>query len=211
MTTPRTRRTLPVIACLIASACARVSVDQPERPGQDLAVLLPDSHDGTVGRATVSNAYGATELSDARAATRISPGQAPTPVETLPEADVQRRFGDALAALPPAPQAFTLNFLFNSEDLTPASSALLADTLQAVKRRPVPDILVVGHTDTTGPPSLNFQLALRRAQTVRALLLAAGLDAGAVDVASHGEAQPLVLTPDETNEPRNRRVVITVR
>jgi outer membrane protein OmpA-like peptidoglycan-associated protein len=124
---------------------------------------------------------------------------------------VQRRFGDALAALPPAPQAFTLHFLFNSEDLTPASSALLADTLQAVKQRPVPDVLVVGHTDTTGPPSLNFQLALRRAQTVRELLLAAGLDAGAVDVASHGEAQPLVLTPDETNEPRNRRVVITVR
>jgi outer membrane protein OmpA-like peptidoglycan-associated protein len=104
-----------------------------------------------------------------------------------------------------------LYFLFDSENLTPASSALLADTLQAVKQRPVPDVMVVGHTDTTGPPALNFQLALRRAQTVRELLLAAGLDDGAVDVASHGEAQPLVLTPDETNEPRNRRVVITVR
>jgi outer membrane protein OmpA-like peptidoglycan-associated protein len=58
---------------------------------------------------------------------------------------------------------------------------------------------------------LNFPLALRRAQTVRALLVAAGLDAGDVAVVSHGEAQPFVPTPDGIYEPRNRRVVITVR
>jgi outer membrane protein OmpA-like peptidoglycan-associated protein len=32
-----------------------------------------------------------------------------------------------------------------------------------------------------------------------------------IEVASHGEADLLVHTPDETPEPRNRRVDITVR
>jgi outer membrane protein OmpA-like peptidoglycan-associated protein len=43
------------------------------------------------------------------------------------------------------------------------------------------------------------------------LLVAAGLDPSLVDVTSHGEADPLVPTPDERLEPRNRRVEITVR
>jgi len=200
------------LTCALASGCVRVArvAGEPERPPHDLAVLLPDP-DGTVGRATVSNASGATELSEARAATRISPNQAPSPATVMSEADVQREFGDALASLPPAPQTFTLYFQFESEDLTPDSKALVTATLQAVKGRPVPDVLVVGHTDTTGPATLNFQLALRRAQTVRALLMTAGLDDSAIVVASHGESQPLVPTPDDTYEPRNRRVLITVR
>jgi outer membrane protein OmpA-like peptidoglycan-associated protein len=199
------------IACMLISGCARVSVEQPRQPGQDLAVLLPDSGNGAVGRAVVSNAAGAVDLTEARAATRVSRDRAPSLVAVLSEAEVQREFGDALASLPPAPETFALYFQFESEELAPTSRALLAETLQAVKQRPVPDVLVVGHTDTMGPPASNFQLALRRAQAVRTLLVDAGLDDSAVAVSSHGEAQPLVPTPDETNEPRNRRVVITVR
>ena len=215
MTPPRARFAVLALACALAAGCARaVTLETPERrpqgPPQDLAALLPDP-DGTVGRATVSNAIGATELTEARAATRVSRNEAPSAAIILSDIDVQREFGDALASLPPAPQTFTLYFQFESEDLTPESKALLGKTLQAVKQRPVPDVLVVGHTDTTGPPVPNFQLALRRAQTVRALLLAAGLDDSAVAVASHGESQPLVPTPDDTYEPRNRRVLITVR
>jgi outer membrane protein OmpA-like peptidoglycan-associated protein len=39
----------------------------------------------------------------------------------------------------------------------------------------------------------------------------AGLDASTVEVTSHGETDLLVKTPDETPEPRNRRVEIAVR
>ena len=201
------------VICALASGCtrmARVAVDDPQRPPQDLAVILPDS-DGSVGRATVSNASGATDLTEARAAARISRNQAPSAAIVMTEAEVEREFGKALASLPPAPQSFTLHFQFESETLTPESKALVTATLRAVKERPVPDVLVVGHTDTTGPAAVNFQLALRRAQAVRTLLVAAGLDETAIVVVSHGEAQPLIPTPDNTYEPRNRRVLITVR
>lgn len=201
------------LVCVLVSGCtrmARMAVDDPQRPPQDLAVILPDS-DGSVGRATVSNESGTTDLTEARAATRISRNQAPSAAAVLTEAEVEREFGDALASLPPAPQSFTLHFQFESENLTPESKALVTATLRAVKERPVPDVLVVGHTDTTGPAALNFQLALRRAQAVRTLLVAAGLDETAIVVVSHGEAQLLIPTPDNTYEPRNRRVLITVR
>ena len=39
----------------------------------------------------------------------------------------------------------------------------------------------------------------------------AGLDASTMDVTSLGEADLLIKTPDETPEPRNRRVEIAVR
>jgi peptidoglycan-associated lipoprotein len=204
------RLLLLVCCCGAVVACAKLAREEPQRPRQDLVALLPDA-DGTVGHARVSNPAGTVDLAETRAATRISPDHAPTPVVILSEADVQREFGDALASLPPAPQTFTLYFQFESEDLTAESRAVLGNTLQAVKARPVPDVLVVGHTDTTGAPAPNFQLALRRANAVRTLLLDAGLPDDAIAVASHGESQPLVPTRDDTYEPRNRRVLITVR
>jgi outer membrane protein OmpA-like peptidoglycan-associated protein len=174
-------------------------------------VLLPDSGDGAVGRAVVSTTAGATELTEAREATRVLPNQVPSATSVLTEAEVQRLFGDALASLPAAPQTFTLYFQFESEELTAESRSVLTKTLQAVKLRPVPDVLVVGHTDTTGTPASNFELALRRANAVRGMLVGAGLESGTVAVASHGEAQPLVRTSDGIYEPRNRRVHVTVR
>jgi outer membrane protein OmpA-like peptidoglycan-associated protein len=47
--------------------------------------------------------------------------------------------------------------------------------------------------------------------SIRNLLTEAGLDASTIDVTSLGEADLLIKTPDETPEPRNRRVEIAVR
>ena len=54
-------------------------------------------------------------------------------------------------------------------------------------------------------------LGLIRANTVRGLLVQVGLDPSTIEVRSHGESDLLVKTPDETPEPRNRRVEISVR
>jgi outer membrane protein OmpA-like peptidoglycan-associated protein len=175
------------------------------------AVLLPDAESGTVGRAAVSNPSGTTELAAARASTTASANQPPGPVIIMSEADVQRLFGDALAALPPAPRSFTLFFQFDSDELTAESRALLPEILEMVKSRPAPDVVVVGHTDTTGSAESNFGLGLKRANTVRNLLIDSGLGAPFVSAATVGEADLLVGTPDEVAEPRNRRVEIVVR
>jgi outer membrane protein OmpA-like peptidoglycan-associated protein len=43
------------------------------------------------------------------------------------------------------------------------------------------------------------------------MLIQAGLDPSTVEIISHGETDLLVKTADETPEPRNRRVEISVR
>src|SRR5207247_10174059 len=130
---------------------------------------------------------------------------------TLSGPDVTRLCGDALSALPPVPRHFTLYFLFESDELTDESRALVPEIQNLVKERAFAEVVVVGHTDTMGTPQANYELALKRATTVRDLLVAAGFDVSTIDVTSHGEADLMVATPDEAPETRNRRVEVAVR
>ena len=54
----------------------------------------------------------------------------------MSEPDVTRLFGDALSALPPVPRHFTLYFLFESDELTDESRALLPEILSYDPTRP---------------------------------------------------------------------------
>jgi outer membrane protein OmpA-like peptidoglycan-associated protein len=104
-----------------------------------------------------------------------------------------------------------LHFQFQSDALTEESTALLPEILRAVKGLSVPEVVIIGHTDTMGEPRANLALGLKRAISVRDRLVEAGLAPSTIEVTSHGEADLLVKTPDNTPEPRNRRVEITVR
>ena len=176
-----------------------------------LIALLPDPETHNTGRARVFNEFGGTDLLSARSATRVTAGAAPPPPTTISEAEVTRLFGEALAALPPPPRHFTLQFRFESDALTEQSTALIPAILAAVKALTVPEVVVVGHTDTMGDAKSNVALGLKRAATVRGILAGAGLPASTVDIVSHGEADLLVKTRNNVPEPRNRRVEITVR
>ena len=201
---------LVAVAAGLQVACGPFRARTPQPKGQATVVLLPEA-DGTVGRATVSNLSGNVELATARASTRVVPGVAPEVVKEMSEADVMKTYGTAIAALPPAPAHFTLYFQFDSEELTTESGKLVAQVQQSVKTYPAPQVAVVGHTDTTGAATANIGLGLRRAEVARTRLIEAGVDRSAIVVTSHGEATPLVPTADNVNEPKNRRVDITVR
>ena len=207
----RSSARLLTIAVVLTAACGSKPVTQPARPSRALIVLLPDPETGKTGRAVVFNELGSADLDAPRAATRATANSAPGPVSTLSEADVKGVFRGVLAALPPAPQHFTLHFRFESDTLTAESSALVPEILKAVKGLQVPEVVVVGHTDTMGDSKANLALGLKRATTVSGILIKAGLAASTIEITSHGEADLLVKTPNNTPEPRNRRVEITVR
>ena len=204
-----------VVALLVVAAAAcgphRPATPPPPRPASELIVLVPDPESGALGRAVVTSSGTTVTLSGEREGTQVTAGQPPTTPATIDEGRLQQVFGDALSALPPPPRSFNLYFQFDSDELTDAARALLPEILRLVKERPVPDVVAIGHTDTTGSSQSNFQLGLRRAARVRDLLVAAGLDASLITVTSAGEAEPLVKTPDETREPRNRRVEVAIR
>jgi len=213
MSNARRLAALVTIAGAFAAACGARRIPPPAPPPSTptTIVLLPDPDTGTTGRVRVFNDYGSVDLSNPREVTRSNGAAKPAVATTLSEAEVMRLFGDALAALPPAPRHFTLYYKFESDELTDESRALVPEVLSAVKALAVPEVVVIGHTDTMGEARANVALGLRRANSVRNLLVEAGLPESTVEVASHGEADLLIKTPDNTPEPRNRRVEITVR
>jgi outer membrane protein OmpA-like peptidoglycan-associated protein len=180
-------------------------------PAPALIALLPDPETHVTGRIHVYNEFGSIDLSSPRASLRTTASAAPGSPTTLTDEEVSRFFGEAMAGLPPAPRHFTLQFKFESDTLTDESAALIPAILEAVKALSVPEVVITGHTDTMGEKKSNVALGLKRAIAVRGILVNAGLSAATVDVTSHGEADLLVKTRDNTAEPRNRRVEITVR
>lgn len=202
---------LTAFAAALTAACGPKQIAGPSRPGAATVVLLPDAPGGSVGRASVSNAAGSTTLGAAREATTVTANEAPGAPRIMRDGDVSRLFGEALSALPPAQRLFTLNFQFESDELTAESRALVPEILATVKARSAPEVVATGHTDTAGAPQANIELALKRATMVRALLVLAGLDGALIEVSSHGESDLLIQTLDDTPEPRNRRVEIAVR
>lgn len=201
---------LTMAALSFATACGPKRISLPAREGQTLAVLLPDADTDSTGAASVSNPFGSVDLAEERDAALATAGRPPVLGKVSPE-DVTNIFGHALSALPPPPVRFTLFFRFESDALTDQSQALIPDILAAVRAHAVQDVVVIGHTDTMGSQQANFALGLKRAMMVRNLLVDAGLEGSTIDVTSIGELDLLVKTPDETPEPRNRRVDIAVR
>jgi OmpA-OmpF porin, OOP family len=122
------------------------------------------------------------------------------------------KYASTLAALPPPPVSFTVYFVFGSDtELTPESRPVLEQLKAALLNRPAPEIMVIGHTDRVGKLEDNDALSLRRAHSVRSILVALGLLEATFEVAGRGEREPLVPTADEVAEEKNRRVEINLR
>ena len=195
----------------MTGGCGPRRVSAPQRLSPATVVLLADPDSGQTGRIRVGNDHGRVELAAERQATWVTAAVAPGAITVMSPDEVTRVFGDALAALPPAPKHFTLNFQFESDQLTDESVALVPEILDAVKVLAVPEVAVVGHTDTMGSNKANYDLGLKRAAMVRALLVGAGLPVSTIEVTSHGEGDLLIATANNKPEPRNRRVEIAVR
>jgi len=126
-------------------------------------------------------------------------------------ADVQARFGGALAALPSRPTQFTLYFVEGKDEFTDESKKIIDSIFAEIANRPVPDVLVVGHTDKVGTDAANDVLSRQRAEVVRRALVARGIAPGNVVAVGRGKREPMVPTADGVAEARNRRVEILVR
>lgn len=174
-------------------------------------VLLPGPEDKPSG-ITVTNQAGTQTLSQPYQAVRVERSDvAPTPPFSIDQAEVRRVFGAVLDALPPPEIGFTLYFGEGNEVLLAESQAQLPAILNAIRARHSTAISLIGHTDTTADPQFNYQLGLRRAQGVAAILRVQGVDGADLFVESHGDADLAVKTARGVAERRNRRVEVIVR
>ncbi len=193
---------------VIIGAFALAVLLLPAAPPQTVVVL--PGPDGRVGTVVVERNGEQTVLNTAYSTSRIGKNGAEDRAP-MRSSDVKREFGSALAALPERPVSFALYFVSGQDELTPDSKVELRKAMAELKRRAVPDIVVIGHTDTMGGQARNDQLSLARAERVRKALVGQGLPADRIAVAGRGERELLVQTADGVAEPRNRRVEVNVR
>jgi len=104
-----------------------------------------------------------------------------------------------------------VNFETDSDVIRPSEAPKLEASLGEITRilgkvqDKKPSLFIKGHTDTVGPPEHNLELSRRRARSIATWLRGHGLKI-AIAYEGFGEHTPLVKTPDETAEPRNRRI-----
>lgn len=168
----------------------------PEKDGRDAAVEVKQGNDTYV-------------LDKPYAGVRQQP--AGGVAYTSDPKEVEARFGSALAAQPRRAESFTLNFEEGKDELTGESKKVFEMVFVEITKYPVPDLVVVGHTDTVGTDQVNDALALKRAEAIKAMFIARGIAAANIEAVGRGKRELLVKTRDQVAEPRNRRVEIVVR
>jgi len=197
--------------CVLLAACASPP-PAPPPPAPDVrkgsVVLLPEA-DGRPTAVTVSRGESRLVLDRPYAAASV--GTQAIAAYQSSQQEVEKEFGAAIAAQPARAATFVLYFVEGKDDFTDESKRLLEQMLAEVARRPVPDVLVVGHTDAVGNDQVNDALGQRRAETVRTALIGRGIAPADVRAISRGKRAPAVPTADGVAEPRNRRVEIIVR
>lgn len=179
-------------------------------PRQELFVVLPNA-DGRpgAGKITVENGTAETVLDQAFSAAETRRGA--TAAVDVPAIDTRIIFNQAISARPILPHHFTLYFLSGQGELTSDSAAEYHKVFDDTRPRLAYEIEVIGHTDTVGNQTYNQELSLARARVIRDKLTADGVPPGAISVAGRGQLDLLVPTAQGVDEPRNRRVEITVR
>jgi outer membrane protein OmpA-like peptidoglycan-associated protein len=197
-------RTLRWVAALLLAALLGACASKP----QGTVVLLPDK-DGRDTAVLVKQDGGELLLDKPYAAAQLSTGG---PLKASSSAEqVQAQFGAALAARPLPPQQFTLYFVEGKDEFTDESKRAFDSVFAEIAKRPVPDVLVIGHTDKVGTDAFNDTLSRQRAEVVRRALVARGIAADSIVVVGRGKREPIVPTADGVAEARNRRVEILVR
>jgi OmpA-OmpF porin, OOP family len=176
---------------------------------KELIVLLPEE-DGTLGSIAIGEGEHSVIINAPLASAKID-ARGRVKQEAITQAEVNRIFEAALAAQPPKAISFLLYFEEGQTQVTSESQAMLDALFAEVARRRAVEVQITGHTDRLGSVADNDRLSLARAQAVRDMLGQLGLRSDFIRAVGRGEREPLVPTPDEQPEPRNRRVEVIVR
>jgi outer membrane protein OmpA-like peptidoglycan-associated protein len=157
--------------------------------------------------------------------TRLALGNSQSDLQAseLARSTAERRAADAMGALARLAAVkeesrglvITLSgsVLFRSDDATlvAGASTRLEGVADALMQTPDRTLLVEGHTDSQGTDAHNLDLSQRRAESVRAALLARGYDASRVQAVGIGEARPVADNNTAEGRANNRRVEIIIQ
>ena len=99
----------------------------------------------------------------------------------------------------------TVNFGFDSAELTVSARSTLNRQAAFLSLNPDLMIVIEGHADERGTREYNLALGDRRATAVRDYLVAKGINSARVRTVSYGKERPVVAGSDEAAWAKNRR------
>ena len=94
--------------------------------------------------------------------------------------------------------------------LTPPTRATLDELLDKMRFLAIRTVLVIGHADKSGNSAANHALSMRRAQAVKAYLVAHGIAPDLVHVEGKGDTQPIADDSTPEGRAKNRYVDLEV-
>jgi outer membrane protein OmpA-like peptidoglycan-associated protein len=101
-------------------------------------------------------------------------------------------------------------FDINSATIKPGAYDEINRVSNVLNQYPQTNLLIAGHTDSTGPESYNQQLSERRAEAVKNALMSNGVSPMRITTAGYGESRPIADNNTEFGRQLNRRVEITI-
>jgi peptidoglycan-associated lipoprotein len=105
----------------------------------------------------------------------------------------------------------SVKFPVDSAELSPEAQARLMDFVQKLKTDNKNVYLEIqGHTDSTGPKSLNMRLGEERAEAVRRFMNQQGVPLNRISAISYGDEAPVAPNNTKAGRAQNRRVVVIV-
>ena len=121
------------------------------------------------------------------------------------EAEVYKRENQLIIRLK------TMRFPVGQSVIMPDNYALLSKIQRAIRAFGEPDVIIGGHTDSTGPEPLNEHLSQQRAEAVRQYLVANGiLPFDKIIAVGYGSMRPLASNSTEKGRAMNRRIDVTI-
>ena len=100
-------------------------------------------------------------------------------------------------------------FDFNNSKLSEVSKNTLYNFLNKNKKK-LSKYIIFGHTDTKGSSKYNINLSIKRAESVKEVLLDQGIAPDDISILGKGENELAIDTPDDTKHPANRRAVVKI-
>ena len=103
-----------------------------------------------------------------------------------------------------------ITFAVDSDTISSSFYRILDDVALVLSEFSETQILVEGHTDSTGSDGYNQSLSQRRAATVTGYLVRQGVNAGRLASLGYGESRPIASNDTEAGRALNRRVEIQI-
>lgn len=126
--------------------------------------------------------------------------------ETLPGDEVER-VGEGIKV---TLNENTVNFDFNSANLTTLAKTNLDKLVTVLKNNPDTNINIYGHTDSIGSDAVNLRISAQRAAAVKNYFVANGISASRMFTEGLGKSSPIASNDTDAGRAKNRRVEFAI-